>query len=511
MAAANYFWQLGSSSYFTDEAFSVIHSLPSFGTVFSRVAHTETTPWTYFVFLHEWLVRTGSQAEWLTRLPSAVAGVALVGAVYWTAGAFVERRVALWAAALCAISPLIQSYAQETRVYVFLMLAPVVAVGATVRACHRPKGRIPLLMLAALTAFLAIGLHYTAVSVVLPLAVWVVTRSELSWRERAGFLAACVIAIATVMPLLLEQYHYNPNGGAIAGTINWNNVLSVVGTPFGTRVGTPVNVPSIAGAAIVACTVLALLLPRRKQVAERGLLVTLGIAGVIGVFGLDVAGKHILITRYTAVSAPFMVTAVAAACAQLPRFGGAVLAGAAVAVSAVGLIDNHSPSGFYAPARQVIDYIAPREHRGDFMLSPGFPLTDTPIFYYDTRRLRPKLHYIGIGDPGVSAAFSRRRRIWIVDNPGSATSTAALSIVKPLLREHRYRAAGVHLYTTSLTLAVLLAVPASDRRAPRPTSPRSTFGRMSRWCNRGVRRQPGSRSASSSCAPPSRRRRLTPA
>jgi len=133
------------------------------------------------------------------------------------AGAFVERRVALWAAALCAISPLIQSYAQETRVYVFTMLALVVAVGATVRACHRPKGRIPLLTLGALSAFLAIWLHYTAASVVLPLTVWVVTRSELSWRERAGFLAACVVAQATVMPLLLEQYHYFPNGGAIAG------------------------------------------------------------------------------------------------------------------------------------------------------------------------------------------------------------------------------------------------------------------------------------------------------
>ena len=161
-AAGNFLWQLGSSSYFTDEAFSVMHSLPSFGTMFSRVAHTETTPWTYFLFLHEWLIRTGTQAEWVTRLPSAMAGVALVGAVYWMAGAFVGRRVALGAAALCAISPLIQCYAQETRVYVFVMLAAVLSVGATVRACHRPEGRTRLLILGAASAVFAMWLHYTA-------------------------------------------------------------------------------------------------------------------------------------------------------------------------------------------------------------------------------------------------------------------------------------------------------------------------------------------------------------
>jgi len=238
--------------------------------------------------------------------------------------------------------------------------------------------------------------------------------------------------------------------------------VSVVGTPFGTRVGTPVNVRSIAGAAIVVCAVLALVLaPRRKQVAERGLLLAVGVVGVIGAFGLDLAGKHILITRYTVVTAPFLITAIAAACALLPRSGARVLAVAAVAVSAVGLIDNHSPSGFYPPARQVVAYIASRERPGDFMLSPGFPLTDTPIFYYDTRRLRPKLRFIGIRDPGVPGAFRRRERIWIVDNPASATRTAALGLVEPLLHKHRYRVASVHLYTTSLTLAVLLAVPAA--------------------------------------------------
>ena len=69
-AIGNFFWQLGSSSYFVDEALSIEHALPALHGVLHVVSHTETTPWTYFLFLHEWLYRAGSQAEWVTRLPS---------------------------------------------------------------------------------------------------------------------------------------------------------------------------------------------------------------------------------------------------------------------------------------------------------------------------------------------------------------------------------------------------------------------------------------------------------
>ncbi len=459
VAAVNFFWQLGTSSYFTDEAYSLIHSTPSLSLLFHIVAHTETTPYTYFLFLHEWLIRTGSQAEWVTRLPSAIAGLMLVAAVYWMARAFAERRIALCSAGLCALSPLIQSYAQETRVYIFVMLVLVVAVGATVRATERPERRAALLTLGAVSCFFALWLHYTAIGVVLPLAVFVATRSGLSRRARVGFVGACVIAQATLMPLLLQQYGYFPNGGAILGAINWTNAVSVIGTPFGIRIGTPLNVWSVAGAVIVLCALLALLFaPRRERTAHRTLLVALGAVGVIGLFGLDIAGKHVLITRYTAVTAPFLVTAVAAAWTVLPRPGAVLLIFATVAASVAGLVVNHSPSGFYAPARQAVAYLAPRERPNDFLLTPGFALTDVPILYYDTRRLKPKLRLMGLTDPRLPRVLRGRRHLWIIDNPGLATPRAALAIVKRVLRAHRFRVVSVRLYTTSITLAVIRAV-----------------------------------------------------
>jgi uncharacterized membrane protein len=459
VAGLNFFWQLGSSSYFIDEAFSVIHSLPSFHTMFHVIGHTETTPYTYFLFLHEWMIRTGSQAEWVTRLPSAVAGVVLVAAVYWMAKAFVGRRAALGAAALTAISPLIQSYAQETRVYIFLMLGVVVAVGASVRAVQQPERRTALLTVGALACFLSLWLHYTAVSVVFPLAVWVATRPELTRRARAWYVTACVAGFGTVLPLLLQQYSIFPNGGAIAGQINWNNAVSVIGTPFGTRVGTPVNARSIIGALVMLFAVGTLLFSRRGQIRARWLLVALGVFGALGLFGLDLAGKSILITRYTAVIAPLLVTVIAAACTQLTRPGAAALATATIAVSAIGLLDNHSTSGFYPPARQVVDYVASRQQPGDFMLTPGFPLTDTAIFYYVTRRTHPKLHFLGLQDPAQRVIFHKYKRLWLVGNPPAATDAAALKFVQPLLRKYHWRALSVEVFDASIALGVVLAEP----------------------------------------------------
>jgi 4-amino-4-deoxy-L-arabinose transferase-like glycosyltransferase len=462
LAAANFFWQLGSSSYFIDEAFSVMHSLPGFHTLFHQVAHTETTPYTYFLFLHEWMIRTGSQAEWVTRLPSAVAGVVLVGAVYWMARAFGSRSVALGAAALCAISPLIQSYAQETRVYIFLILALVISVGATVRAGQRPERRTALLTVGAVSAFLSVWLHYTAISVLLPLAVWVGTRHQLSRRARVAFIAACLLGVGTVMPLLLEQYSIFPNGGAIDGQINWNHAISVIGTPFGYRLGTPIDGETVGGALVVLFAIAALLLWRRRPIAERGLLVSLGVVGIVGIFILDFTGKNIMITRYTVITAPFLATAIAAACAQLPRIGGVALAAGAVAVSAAGLVNNHSRSGFWPPVKEPMEYVAAHERPGDYMLDPGVPIIDTPIFYYvtHTRLIRPKLQLVGLDNPPrLEEVFRRYKRIWIIDKPPKATPAAALGSVSRLLRRYHFRAISIRAYSTTLDLGLLLTVP----------------------------------------------------
>jgi hypothetical protein len=186
--------------------------------------------------------------------------------------------------------------------------------------------------------------------------------------------------------------------------------------------------------------------------------VALGMFGLLALFVVDLLGKHILITRYTTITAPFLITAIAAACMQLPRSAAAVLAIPTVAISLWGTVHNHRAAGFYAPAREVIDYVAPRERPGDFMLTPGPPVTDTAIFYYVTRHTRPKLHLLGWHDRGASDVFRHHKRVWIVDWPRAGTDAAALQKVGRLLRRHRFRAVSVRVFTTSIPLGVVLAV-----------------------------------------------------
>ncbi len=471
VAAVNFFWQLGSSSYFIDEAFSVMHSLRALHALFGLVAHTETTPYTYFLFLHEWLGRIGSHAEWVARLPSAVVGVGFVGAVYWMARVFVQRRVALGVAALCAISPLIQGYAQEARAYIFLLVAVVIAVGATVRGVRRTEHRTAFLTLGALSAFLSMWIHYIAVGMILPLAVWLATRPNLSWRQRGAFIAVCVAAVGSVLPLLLEQYSLSPTGGAVSGPTNLGNTISVIGTPFGTRVGTPIDARTVGAVLLILFSLAVLLRSHRRPIRERGLLVALSVVGILGLFVVNLfPDKHILITRYTVETAPFLITAIAAACAQLPRPAAVTLAAATLAVSAAGLVVNHGRSGFWPPVKQAIEYIAPRERPGDFLVSPGVPLTDVPIFYYVTRTplIRPKIDVFGLAPlslrtPGVRDAFRRYKRLWIIDRSRSATPAAAVRRVQPLLNRYHRRAVDVRVYRTSINLGVMLAVPANRR------------------------------------------------
>ena len=217
-------------------------------------------------------------------------------------------------AAICAISPLIQGYAQEARVYIFFLVAVVIAVGATVRGAQRTEHQSALLTLGALSAFLAMWMHYIALGVILPLAVWVTTRSSLSWRQRGAFVAVSVAAVGSVLPLLLEQYSLFPTGGAVAGPTNLRNTISVIGTPFGTRVGTPIDARTVAGALLVLFSLAVLLRSHRRPIRERGLLVALGVVGILGLFVVNLfPDKHILITRYTVETAPFLVMTIVAA------------------------------------------------------------------------------------------------------------------------------------------------------------------------------------------------------
>ncbi len=463
VAALNFFWQLGSSSYYVDEALSVQHSIPPLSSVLPIVRMTETTPWTYFVFLHEWIGRTWSQAESVTRLPSAIAGVALVAAVYWMARAFLDRRPALLAGALCALSPLVLDYAQQVRGYVFAMLAVTIAVGATVRAASAPASRTRLLAVGAVAAVLSLWLHYTAALVILPLCAWLATRASVPSRSRAAFIGVCLLAGLAELPLFIDQYNSAPNGGlvGIAG-ITWTNVVSIAETPFDSRASSGAGLLQLLGTGTVVGSALVLTLRRSGAVRNGPLLAALGLVAPLGLLVLGIAGKYVVITRYSAVAAPFLLTALAAATAALPRAAAIILLAATLVVSVVGVADSHRRTGFYPPSREAITYIRADQRSGDTVITPGLPGTDIQLDYYGNLLLHPLPQLIAATNAGqVSAALATRPRAWLIRilPNDRVVHPVLLRVATALLRGSGYRAVSVRTFTTGLTFAVILAVP----------------------------------------------------
>jgi uncharacterized membrane protein len=119
LAAVNFGWQLGSSSYYVDEVLSLNTSLTPLSGLVGVVEARQLSPPGFYLFQHEWLYRANDHIEWVARLPSLVCGVALVAAIYWLAGLVSERSaIRLGAAALAAVSPFVLQFSQlaELRV-----------------------------------------------------------------------------------------------------------------------------------------------------------------------------------------------------------------------------------------------------------------------------------------------------------------------------------------------------------------------------------------------------------
>ncbi|MEA2169066.1 MAG: mannosyltransferase [Solirubrobacteraceae bacterium] len=477
LAAAHFAARLGAPSFFVDEALSVEHATPGFSGIAHAVEASETTPYTYFFGLHLWLGHGGSAAEASVRLPSVIAGVLLVAAVFWTARVFVERRVALGAALLCALSPFVFTYAQQARVYVFAMLATTLAVGATVRGAGaaevlRDQGARPLdpvtpvggrwLWAGGLAAVVALLCHYTATFAIAPLAVWLATRGAVDRRARIAYVAACVVTELLLAPLLVHQYRLAPNGGDLADAgLTGTSLARVFSVPFDGRWVAGVDwlrvlglVTTLAAAAVVAT---------RGRAKLRGLLLAVGFAAPIGLLLAGILGKDVLITRYAAAGVPVLLIAVAAAVAALPRPAAAALAALVAVTSAAGLIRDHDrTSGFYPPTRAVIDYIGARAQPGDAIVVPGAVGTDIPLAYYAQRRLHPLLPFVEPADS--RSAFDGGGRVWIIratDAPG-LSERALLGFAGPGLQPYGYRPVLARAFDTSLTLSVILAEPLSE-------------------------------------------------
>jgi hypothetical protein len=167
------------------------------GGVWGAIRSTESTPPLYYLLTWLWVRLAGDQSAVALRMVSVLAGVGTVPAVFLAARYFVSDRVALAAAWLCAVSPLLIEYSLYARSYalfVFVIALSLLAVG---RVATRPSVRGWVAW--GLAASACLWTHYFAAFVLVGEVgvLWVALPGE---RRRLVVCAAGVIA--SFIPLL---------------------------------------------------------------------------------------------------------------------------------------------------------------------------------------------------------------------------------------------------------------------------------------------------------------------
>jgi uncharacterized membrane protein len=161
-------WALGRFSLGNDEIQEVRWSRLPVREMLAEVARDAVHP--PLEYLVQWLVSRSGGGEWAHRLPSVLAGTAVVALVLFLARRWFGRTAALAAGALLCLSPIHVRFSQEVRPYALGLLFLTASVAALEAYRERP-GRGPaalwfLAVLASLYTLYFAGLLAVLVSVV---------------------------------------------------------------------------------------------------------------------------------------------------------------------------------------------------------------------------------------------------------------------------------------------------------------------------------------------------------
>lgn len=374
---------LGLQSFWFDEAFTPVHVLhPSVVASMETMAHTENTPPLWYVTIWVWtrIFGTGVVAM---RLPSALAGIALVAVVYEIARELAGRRVAIVAGAITAANPLLVWYSQEARAYELYALTMALALLCFIRAERQPSAR--RMAAFALTGALALLTHYFAVFMLVPMSLWLLRRRE-RWRTAAPAVGAIALVGIALIPLVLSQ---GGKGTQWIGEWALRNRVEAIpqyyltgysGAPLGRGIELLVALPLIAG--------LAYGLLRGLSRGERGTalgMLALAACGVLIPIVLALGGADYLAPR-NLIGAMVAVTILLAAvigAASTGRLGAAIAALATLALLAICVDVDLSPRLQRGDWSKVAAALAPSSHgAGGRVAVVTAHLGSAPIEYY---------------------------------------------------------------------------------------------------------------------------------
>jgi mannosyltransferase len=203
LAAALRLSTLGLQSFWFDEAFTPVHVLhPSLFKTLDSITKTENSPPLWYIV--EWVdYRLFGTSEWALRLPSALAGIAMVPVAWGIGRELSGRATAIATAAIVAVSPIFVWYSQEARVYGLYALASAVLILCFLRLLERPGDRGRLIAFAA-AGIVALLTHYFTAFLLIGMGLWLLWRPQTRRAAIAPLVAIGVVGLA-LLPLISVQ------------------------------------------------------------------------------------------------------------------------------------------------------------------------------------------------------------------------------------------------------------------------------------------------------------------
>lgn len=173
-------YRLGAQSLWYDETVSAILARQA---IPDLIAHTarDIHPPGYYLLLHGWR-RLAGETEFALAFLSLVFGVLLVAGVYLLSRSLFDRRVALWAAGLVALSPYNLWYSQEVRMYTLGAFLGLLTLYFALRGIKLSSSLLPWLGY-AITATLGLYTLYYFAFLLIPLNLFLLAVLLLSAKS----------------------------------------------------------------------------------------------------------------------------------------------------------------------------------------------------------------------------------------------------------------------------------------------------------------------------------------
>lgn len=203
-----------------DEATTISQIQLPFREMLANLASTDVHPPLHYMVL--WFSsRVTGTSEMAVRLPSILAGVALIPAVYVLGRQLYDEKTARVGAGLIAVAPFAVWYSQEARMYAFFMLFGVLAVYGQVAALK--SGRLSSWVIYAAASSALVWTQYMGgllVAVQQVIFLWTMLQRHrrgdtvkpffIHWAAATIALALALVALA---PLAYTQYTVNEQAG----------------------------------------------------------------------------------------------------------------------------------------------------------------------------------------------------------------------------------------------------------------------------------------------------------